>query len=121
MAVLNINGLDCNPGKMDISIQTVSAPDAGRDQSGTMHVQYKATKYKIALEWLYPQPNVVKSILSKVKPSASREYIPVTFTDPVTNNTVTKNFYVGDRDAPYQMWGSNRKFFSRLAFDLIEI
>lgn len=118
---IRINGVDCDPSKMDISIQTVSSPDAGRDQLGFMHVEYIATKYKIELEWLYPSPAKVKAVLAAIKPSKSRPFFPVVFIDPVTNEEVTKNMYVGDRSVPYQMWGTNRKFFSRMAFSLIEI
>ncbi len=118
---IRINGTDFDPSKMDISIQSVSAADAGRDESGLMHVRYIATKYKIELEWLCPSPALTKSILKAVQPTAGHEYVSVDFVDPVSNSQQTKYMYVGDRNAPYQMWGRKRKFFSRVAFDLIEI
>lgn len=129
-----IGGIWCDPSKMDISVQTVSGADAGRDQSGTMHVCYTTTKFKIALEWLCPSPEKVEPILHQIERYTqnkrttglpanrqNKSAIPVVFRNPITNTEDTRYFYVGDRNAPYQMWGANRKFFSRLAFDLIEI
>lgn len=104
----------------------ISAPDAGRDADGKMWKLMKYTKvngqwipvrkYKIQLAWWNPTPTVVKKVLQAINP----EYFNVTFHDPYTNELVTKKMYVGDREAPYQMWGHDRKLYSRLAFDLIE-
>lgn len=122
---IKIGDLWCDPSRMEISIQTVSGEDAGRDQSGYMHMEYVTTKYKIQLEWYYPDLKTVKDILKIIRDAtqnrATNSAIPVVFRDPVTNTEKTKYFYVGDRSVPYQMWGQKRKFFSRMAFDLIEL
>lgn len=120
MAIITINGTayDTNnaPSKMSIGIYDVSNPDSGRDLNGLMYKNLVARKYKIELEWWCPSPAVVSQVLTSIDP----EYFNVTFTDPKTNSSVTKSMYVGDRSAPYQMWGTDRKFFSKLSFNLIE-
>ena len=119
---IKIGNTEFDPSKMDIGVQTVSGADAGRDQSGLMHLCYVTTKFKIELEWLCPSPALTRQILAAVQPTAANQgTISVTFVNPVTNAEETRNFYVGDRSAPYQMWGTSRKFFSRLAFNLIEL
>ena len=131
---INIGGIWCDPSHMEISVQTVSGSDAGRDQSGNMHTEYVTTKFKIQLEWLCPNPEEVEPILHKIErytqnkitddlPVGKRynSAIPVWFRNPVTNTNDKRYFYVGDRSVPLQMWGQKRKFFSRLAFNLIEI
>lgn len=116
MIPITINGQNFDPSKMSFGIQDVSASDAGRDQTGLMHKDLITRKYKIELEWWCPSRAETARILTAVYP----EYFPVTFTDPMTNTTVTKTFYVGDRTAPVQMWGDDRQFYSSVKFNLIE-
>ena len=120
MAIITINGRDFSsdnaPSKLSIGIYDVSNSDSGRDQNGYMWKNLVARKYKIELEWWCPSPQLASQILMAVDP----EYFVVGFTDPKTNTWVTKTMYVGDRSAPYQMWGENRKFFSKISFNLIE-
>lgn len=116
MSIITINGTGFDPSKMSIGIQDVSNSDAGRDQSGLMYKNLITRKYKIELEWWMPSPALTSQILTAVDP----EYFNVTFTDPKTNTSVTKSMYVGDRSAPVEMWGSNKKFYSKVSFNLIE-
>lgn len=114
--VIKINGTEFDPSEMTIGIQDVSAPDAGRDLSGTMQKMTICQKRTIQVAWWQPSPSVVASVLTKVKP----EYFPVQYTDPESNSLVTKTFYVGDRSAPLQVWGVGSKRYSKLSFKLIE-
>lgn len=120
MAIITINNVAMEnaltPSKMAIGVYDVSNSDSGRDQTGLMWKNLIARKYKIELEWWMPEPPVVASILGAIDP----EYFNVTFTDPRTNTATTKVMYVGDRSAPYEMWGDNRKYFNKLSFNLIE-
>lgn len=120
MAIITINGtaFDGNtaPSKLSFGIYDVSNSDSGRDQSGLMYKNLIARKIKIELEWWCPSPALASTILTAVDP----EYFNVTFTDPKTNASTTKSMYVGDRSAPYEMWGNDRKFFSKVSFNLIE-
>ena len=89
--IIKINGTEFKPSAMSIGIQDVSASDAGRDQSGTMHKMLITQKRKIELEWWCPSPQLTKQILSAV----NSEYFSVQYTDPLTNTLVTKTMYVG--------------------------
>ena len=117
MAVITINGTSFNPSAMTIGIMDVSAPDAGRDQSGKMYKMLITSKRKIEVEWWYPSPTLTKSILTA---AMSSEYVTVGYTDPYTNAWTTKTMYVGDRSAPVEMWGTNRKLYNKVSFSLIE-
>lgn len=116
MAVITINSTDFSPSEMTVTVSSISAPDAGRDQSGLMHAQKIGEKYKIALSWWNPTPALTSTILNAVK----NEYFTVAFTDPVTNTAVTKTFYVGDRTAPIAWWQVNNKRYSKVSFNIIE-
>lgn len=116
MAIITINGHDFNPSEMTIGVMSIQDENAGRDQNGTMYFRLVAVKQKIQLAWWCPSPELTSDILTAVKPS----HFNVTFTDPVTNTLVTKDMYVGDREAPVQQWSVNRKFYSRVSFNLIE-
>lgn len=127
---INVNGTwqEFKPSEMTVSVMDISAPDAGRDQTGYMWTQKLKNsngdvilKHKIQLAWWCPDPAVVASVLNAIKP----ERFYVSFHDPFNSNPTGGNIsclmYVGDREMPVQMWGANRKFYSRLAFDLIEV
>ena len=119
MIPITINGQSFDPSKLSIGIQDVSASDAGRDQTGTMWKMLITRKYKIELEWWCPSVEETARILGAVQ----QEYFNVTFHDPLNpdpNSVVTKTMYVGDRSAPVQMWGDDRRFYSSVKFNLIE-
>lgn len=116
MAVITINGTNYDPSEMTFGIQDISAPDAGRDLSGKMWKMTVTQKRTIQLAWWQPSPALVSQVLTSVSP----EYFNVTYTDPQTNASTTKSFYVGDRSAPVQIWGTSTKRYSKLSFKLIE-
>lgn len=114
--IIRISGVEFKPSEMKIGIQDISAPDSGRDQSGTMHKLLLCQKRKIELAWWCPSPQLTAQILQAVKP----EYFTVEYTDPETNTWVARTMYVGDRSAPVEMWGNDRKFYSKVSFNVIE-
>ena len=114
--VITINGTQYDPSELTVGIQDISAPDAGRDLTGKMWKMTVAQKVTIQLSWWQPSPTLVSQVLNSV----SSEYFNVTYNDPITNTTVTKSFYVGDRSAPVQVWGTGTKRYSKLSFKLIE-
>ena len=120
--IININGLQCNPSVLEIGIQDVSAPDAGRDLTGTMHPMKIGEKQTVQLEWWEPDRTEVKNVLSRVR----AESFPVSYYDPNTDTWTTKTMYVGDRQVPIRMWGTDsqgnvRAWYSKMSFKLIEI
>ena len=114
--VIKINGTEYDPSELTVGIQDISAPDAGRDLTGYMYKMTVCQKVTIQLTWLQPSPALVSQILNSVK----SEYFQVQYNDPLTNSLSTKTFYVGDRSAPVQVWGTNNKRYSKLSFKLIE-
>ncbi len=121
--IIKIKDNEYKPSEMTVDMMDISSPDAGRDAFGTMwklQLYYAngkpVRKYKISLAWWCPDPKLVSDILNDV----SDEYFKVKFHDPQANENVEKWMYCGDRSAPVQMWNDGRRFYSRLAFDLIE-
>lgn len=120
--IISINGLQCNPSVMEVGIQDVSSPDAGRDLTGRMHPMKIGEKQTIELEWWEPSRAEVKAVLEKVK----AESFSVSYYDPNTNTWTTKTMYVGDRKVPIRMWGTDpygnvKAWYSKMSFKLIEI
>ena len=94
---LKVNGVDCPvPSEFNWSIQV------------TM-------KEKIGLKWLGSTPDVASTILTMFNP----EYINVTYLCPLTNSVVTKEFYTGDRSAPYYWWCDGGRH-TEITFNIIE-
>ena len=105
-----------DPSAMTWGLQDISASDAGRGSDLKMYKGKKGQKVTYALEWWAPTPAEASAILTAFDP----EYITVTIHDPKTNANITKEFYVSDRTAPYQMWTTNNKMFSKISFTIIE-
>lgn len=117
MALLKVNGVAIKaPSSMSFGIQDISAPDAGRGQDLTMYKGKLGQKQTIQLGWNMVTPVEAAAILTAFDP----EYFNVTYTDPKTNATVTKEFYCGDRSAPIQQWNVNNKYFNSITFNIIE-
>ena len=116
MSIITINNTGFDPSEMTIGVSDISGSDSGRDQTGKMYKNRIGTKYKISLSWWCPTPAETSTILTAVSP----EYFDVTFTDPVSNSTKTKTFYVGDRSAPVKWWRTNNKRYNKVSFNLIE-
>ena len=113
-----VNNVDMPcPSKFDMAYQDVSAADSGRVESGLMYKNRIAQKVKINLEWLAVSNEDAATILS----AFDDEYFNVTYHDPKTNSVVTKEFYAGDRSAPYYWWVQGRSFnFQNISFNIIE-
>ena len=113
---IKVDGVDCPiPSEFSWSIQRVSSPDSGRTIDGIMHVEQVTQKEKIGLKWLGCTPETASQILTMFNP----EYIHVTYRCPLTNSVVTKEFYTGDRSAPYYWWCDGGRHES-ISFNIIE-
>lgn len=105
------------PSKFAVAYQDVSAADSGRVESGLMYKNRVAQKIKIELEWVAVSNENASTILTAFDP----EYFNVTYHDPKSNSTVTKEFYRGDASAPYYWWVTGRSFnFQTISFNIIE-
>lgn len=117
MALLAIDGVAIqSPSSFTWGLQDVSRNDAGRDESATMHKNRVAQKVTLDLEWTGLTLQEAHTILVKFQP----EYIDVTYYDPLEGTDVTNTFYTGDKSAPVQVWTVNKKYYSKLSFNLIE-
>lgn len=67
--------------------------EAGRNASGTMHLNYVATKYKITLKTSPAYQGQLISLFNSIP----RRAISVTFFNPFTNGNYTMQAYRGDR------------------------
>lgn len=119
MAMLIVDGIELpDPSGMTWGLQDVSADDAGRvqDDNDTMYKNRTSQKRKLSLSWNNPDPQKAALILQVFNP----EYFMVTYPDVLTGTSETREFYAGDRTAPFKMWTVNKKRYSSVAFDIIE-
>lgn len=122
MAMLTINGeaVRRDPATMQVSLQRVSASDAGRDQGGTMHVNQVTTKRKIAISWTVVHEADAAQILRLARP----EYLSVGYFDPFDDAWEVRTMYTGDQSADvrsYRVPVVGGTTFKTISFDLIEV
>ena len=104
------------PTVFSLSINDISASDAGRTEDGLMHKNRIGRKRKIVLQWNGPTKEEAHAILN----AFSAEYFNVTYFDPVNNRTETRTFYSGDQESPVKQWTVNNKLYEMVKFDIIE-
>lgn len=105
-----------DPTAMKYGLQDVSGSNAGRTTNTIMHKNRKGQKVTLALSWNNKPPDVVSYILKAFNP----EYIKVKYHDPLKNEKVVKEFYVGDRTAQIYRWTNHYKRYQVLSFNIIE-
>ncbi len=108
-----------DPSALTWGLQDVSAPDAGRDESSTMHKMRVAQKRTYQVEWKMTNPLETAQILTAVNP----ETFTVTAWDAMDGQYETRTYYVGDRSAPFQQWhsGVDGQLFTKISFTIIEV
>lgn len=108
-----------DPYKLEWGLMDVSSDDAGRvmDANATMYKERLCQKRKLNLAWREITNAQASAILQAVNP----EYFYVRYWDVMDNRWETREFYVGDRSAPFRWFeilGGTR--YSEVSFDLIE-
>lgn len=108
-----------DPYKLEWGLMDVSSDDAGRvmDANATMYKERLCQKRKLNLAWREITNAQASAILRAVNP----EYFYVRYWDVMDNQWETREFYVGDRSAPFRWFeilGGTR--YSEVSFDLIE-
>lgn len=98
-------------GLMDVSIG-----ESGRTDNALMHKGRVAQKRKIQVGFNGCTNTVATQILNAINP----EYIHVTYFDLLAGQNQTREFYVGDRAAPFKWWWDGTRVLESLSFDLIE-
>lgn len=108
------------PDSMGWGLQDVSASDSGRvnDANNTMYKMRTSQKRKLSLSWSDPDLTKASAILR----AFNAEYVWVRYPDPMSGTFETRQFYVGDRTAPFRSvrLGSLGATISTLSFDIIE-
>ena len=94
------------PNSMTWGLNDISSFDTGRtaEANCTMQKNRLAQKRKLSLTWNNPPIEAVSKILKMTNPG----------------RYITKQFYSGDKSAPYRQIYANGTVFSTLSFDLIE-
>ena len=109
-----------DPSEMTWGRSRISSSDAGRDQSGTMHVGTVCFKRTLSLTWKSPPPDIIAAIINAFCPEDA-DTVSVTYHDAATNATATKIFYTGDITAPVYWWKAGREIYSQVSFQITEV
>lgn len=119
----NLVDIPAEPDAISWGIQDISASDAGRVQDGTnkMYKNRTSQKRKLQLSWTNISLAKASAILQMFNP----EYVYVRYMDVYANGMQTRQFYVGDRTAPFRQITLNnsdgtKTVVSSLSFDIIE-
>ena len=116
----NLSPISLDPSQFTWGLQDISASDAGRvqDAGNTMYKMRTSQKRKIQLTWTLPTAAQASEILSAFNP----EYFYVKYFDAMENSWNIRQFYVGDRSAPFKYFNLPKKGtrFSTISFDIIE-
>lgn len=108
-----------DPSELQWGIQSVSDSDAGRDMKGKMHVNLVTRKRKIELKWNGVDFATAAEILQAFNP----ETFYVDYLDAQTNTrpNPVKQFYVGDRTAMVNSYADGYRWYTTVAFNIIEV
>jgi len=108
-----------DPSALQWGLQDISAADSGRvhDAGNTMYKMRTSQKRKLMLTWTMPTAEQTAAILQVFNP----EYFWVRYFDAMDGKVETRQFYAGDRSAPFKWFNVNGGTrFSTLSFDIIE-
>lgn len=109
-----------DPSALTFGLQDISSADAGRvhDPGNTMYKMRTSQKRKLNLTWTLPTAEMATAILQAFNP----EYFWVRYFDVLDGQLEVRQFYAGDRTAPFKWYEVPLKG-TRLAtvqFDIIE-
>lgn len=111
-----------DPSSLTYGLQDISASDAGRVHDGTnrMYKMRTSQKRKLQLTWTLITAEQASAILQAFNP----EYVHVRYFDVLDGQLETREFYVGDRTAPFKWYQIPGQTYgtrvSTLSFDIIE-
>ena len=116
----NLTDITLDPAQLTWGLQDISAADAGRvqDAGNTMYKMRTSQKRKLQITWNLPTAAQAAQILQAFNP----EYFYVRYFDPMEGDWSTREFYVGDRTAPFKWFNLPKKGtrYTTLSFDIIE-
>jgi len=112
-----------DPSSLQWGLQSVSNSDAGRDQNGKMHVNWvksdpdETQKRKLELAW----NGVDFATTAEILQAFNHETFWVEYWDALENRALQKKFYVGDRTAPVNSYSDGQRWYTTVAFNIIEV
>ena len=116
----SLSPISLDPAQMSWGLQDISASDAGRvqDAGNTMYKMRTAQKRKLQITWNAPTAAQAAQILN----AFNAEYFYVRYFDPMENAWNVREFYAGDRTAPFKWFDVPGKGtrLSTISFDIIE-
>lgn len=117
----NLVDITPDPSALTWGLQDISSSDAGRTQEygNPMYKMRLSQKRKLNLTWTLPTIQQVSRILQ----AFNGEYFYVRYLDAMSGQYEVREFYAGDRSAPYkwhELPGSMGTRFATLSFDIIE-
>lgn len=111
-----------SPSALTVDLQDVDAATTTRTANGRMHrdrlLGGDQVVRKLELEWSYPDPETVQTVLNAV----AGKFVYIRYFDPYTNAMRTGYFYSGDRSVKmysYNLHGGGVRWES-LKFNMIE-
>lgn len=118
--VFQINGTDITPYIAAEGLvwkrNDLEGPNAGRAMDGTMYRDRVTTKFRFDITCRPLKASEAATILSLIQ----SEYVTVTYTDPLTNTTKTKQAYSNNVPAQYLMKIKGIEYWSGITFPIIE-
>ncbi|NCA32119.1 hypothetical protein [Adlercreutzia muris] len=121
--VSSLKEVPVQPDGLEWGVNDISDPDAGRvqDANCTMMKRRIARKRTLSLSWANPTLAQASAILRMFAP----EYLWVRFIDPEEGGFITRNFYTGDKKAPFRCIdlrgpGGETAVLSTLSFNIVE-
>lgn len=109
MPTLKLNGLT-------VSKEKIWSEHTGRAANGEMIGDIIAVKYTLKCSW----PPLTREQVGTIDKAIKSAFFNVTFTDPSTNERVTKRFYAGTPTYPVYSYYKGVKTYQGVAVDLIE-
>ena len=119
MSMLKIDGVAVkDPSVMTWGVSDLSSDESGRNTNdGRMTKDIIALKRTLNCTWHELTRSEISQILKLV---SGKPYVNVTYHDAENNREETREFYVGDRTAPVQIWIVRQKRYASLSFNFIE-
>lgn len=112
--MIKINGVAiATPSSFQVTISDIDG-ETSRNANGDLIRDRIAVKRKLELQWNHLSTSAISTILQAVQ----NVFFNVEYPDPMTGTLTTKNFYVGDRNAPMYNYTLDR--WESLSMSFIE-
>lgn len=114
----SLREISLDPSSLTWGLQDISEADAGRvhDPGNTMYKMRSSQKRKLDITWTMPTADQAAEILQAFNP----EYFWVRYWDAMDNQWEVREFYAGDRSAPFKWMNMRGTYFATLSFNIIE-